>query len=423
MKAMAELAELARATLRQNNKNGYTIPAQGLYPFQWNWDSGICALGWSQFDEPRAWEEFHFLIKGQWENGMIPHIVFHGPSDQYFPGPDQWGLEDRTPPTTSISQPPLLATVVNLMVEESRDQDLAREQARSLLPSLIAYHRWWYRDRDPEQSGLVVSYHPWESGMDNSPAWDEALARVPAVDREYHRRDLEHVDSDQRPLQSEYDRYLYLVDFFKSCRYDGRLIYERCPYRIQDIGIISILHRATLDLLDLCQKLDYPEDVSDLSEALGRTRRALPLMWSEDRQSFVNRDHVKGELIPVITTGCLLPLYGRLLEPAALAQTVSLTEGWLARQPCGLSSTHPDEPSFDAKRYWRGPTWLHINWMIAKGLREYRLNDTAEKLKSASRNLVETSGYWEYYHPVTGEGYGGPNFSWTAAMALYWLME
>lgn len=57
--------------------------------------------------------------------------------------------------------------------------------------------------RDPEGRGLVATLHPWESGMDNSPMWDEALAAVP-VDAipPYVRKDLGHVDSAMRPKQA-----------------------------------------------------------------------------------------------------------------------------------------------------------------------------------------------------------------------------
>ena len=51
------LAERARQVLRANDRGGYTIPTAGLYPFQWNWDASVCALGWMTFDEPRAWLE------------------------------------------------------------------------------------------------------------------------------------------------------------------------------------------------------------------------------------------------------------------------------------------------------------------------------------------------------------------------------
>ncbi|GIS37190.1 MAG: hypothetical protein Ct9H90mP9_2200 [Pseudomonadota bacterium] len=42
----------------------FTVPTERLYPYQWNWDSAICALGWQSFDEARAWKEIRMLLKG-----------------------------------------------------------------------------------------------------------------------------------------------------------------------------------------------------------------------------------------------------------------------------------------------------------------------------------------------------------------------
>ena len=87
----------------------------------------------------------------------------------------------------------------------------------------------------------------------------------------------------------------------------------------------------------------------------------------------------------------------------------------------GLSSTHPDSARYESQRYWRGPVWLHINWLIALGLEHYGKNKLAERLRDSARQCVEAAGLWEYYDAEDGAGCGGDNFSWTAAIALHWL--
>lgn len=59
-----------------NDRGGYTVPSAKLYPFQWNWDSALVALGFSVFDSDRAWQEVESLLSAQWDNGMVPHIIF-----------------------------------------------------------------------------------------------------------------------------------------------------------------------------------------------------------------------------------------------------------------------------------------------------------------------------------------------------------
>ncbi|MCH2250101.1 MAG: hypothetical protein MK042_09915, partial [Cognatishimia sp.] len=89
----AALDARARDILIANDRGGYTIPTEGLYPYQWNWDSAFCGWGFSTFDVERAWQEFDTLFSGQWPNGMVPHILFRQNDPDYFPGPDVWGTE------------------------------------------------------------------------------------------------------------------------------------------------------------------------------------------------------------------------------------------------------------------------------------------------------------------------------------------
>jgi len=421
MSQTEQLISEAKRVLKENDLGGYTVPTKGLYPFQWNWDAGITALGWLHIDEKRAWAEFETLFKGQWENGMVPHVVFHQDSDDYFPGPDQWGVVGN-PPSTSISQPPLLATMVRMIYEQSQDKNLAQTKLDALLPGLIRYHLWWYRERDPESTGLVSSYHPWESGMDNSPAWDDILKRVPQATRSYQRRDLSHVDSNQRPVKAEYDRYVYLVDFFKDKKFDYQTIHDECPFHTKDVSLNSVLQRATKDLIHLNGLATEPVNLDEIIRGANKADVQIQALWDAQRHQFLNKDYAENAPIPVKTSAGFMPLYGHSATPEQASIMAEEIKLWLEKGPKGLASTYPGEAVFDAKRYWRGPSWLHINWMIADGLSHYGHHDVAALLQQASRSIIEQSGYWEYFDPETGEGCGGSNFSWTAAIALHWLV-
>ena len=172
-----DLVRQAIEILRANDRDGYTVPtATGLYPAQWNWDSCLVALGLAQFDEPRAVVEIETLLGGQWPDGMVPHILFHGDDSTYFPNTSVWQA-GPTRRSSGITQPLVAATVVRRLFE--RTSDLAiRSRLTALLPKLLAWHRWCYSARDPYGTGMVSIIHPWESGMDNSPLWDDALNTV-----------------------------------------------------------------------------------------------------------------------------------------------------------------------------------------------------------------------------------------------------
>jgi hypothetical protein len=425
--SLGELADTARTTLQKNDRGGYTLPTAGLYPFQWNWDAGVSALGWMTFDEPRAWLEFDTLFKGQWgpshfggaNDGFLAQITFHQDSDSYFPGPDQWGTDALPLRTSTISQPPLHATMMRWMWQRSTtggSRAMAKASLQRLLPFVLAHHRWWYRCRDPLGTGLVVNISPWETGMDNSPAWDAPLRAVPETDRAYTRKDLQHVDASMRPPKAFYDRMVYLMDFNKRVGFDPAKIYAECPYRVNDIGIISILHRATRDLVALCREFGLDDAASEMDAHLARTESAVEALWSSDLQQYVSRDSISGQLLEVPTSAGLLAAYAGFKNDCAA--TVSQ---WLAETPHGIPSTRSTVPVFEARRYWRGPIWQHINMLIAVGLQERGQTDMAQQIQSGSLALLQKTGFHEYYDPLTGDGLGGGEFSWTAATYLYWL--
>lgn len=412
----AALIERCRQTLRQNDRGGYAVPSSRLYPFQWNWDAAINALGWQTFDEPRAWQEVEWLLKGQWADGLVPSIVFHRPADSYFPGPQEWGCDHLSPPTTSISQPPVLASMVRLMRARSRDPQVD-DRVRALLPGLVHWHRWWHEERDPEGTGLSVIYHPWETGSDNSPAWDEALARVPPATRAYQRRDTGVVDGSMRPHKAEYDRFVYLVDFFRERAFDARRIYDECPLRVADFALNAILHRADRDLAELCEDLGLPDDARRLRAWAERSAAALATLWLPQEARYASLDTRSGQRLTQRTHASFLAWWAGLRSPGLLTEF----EAFMAATRHGLASTHPADPGYDPRRYWRGPVWPHINWLVAEGLSEQGHAEPADRLRAHTLALIRQGGLHEYFSADTGEPLGGPDFSWTATIALLLL--
>ncbi len=414
------LDEAARGILARNDRGGYTVPTHGLYPFQWNWDSAFVAMGFAVYDVDRAYRELERLIEGQWDDGMIPHIVFHAPSDTYFPGPEVWGTNHRVP-TSGITQPPVFGMALRHVHEAAVAGSLPQAQARSqaLFQAALRHHRWWLRARDPDRTGLVAILHPWESGSDNSPAWDTAFARVAtSTTTAIRRRDTGHVDSAMRPRDIDYQRFIHLVDLYRECGWDPARQWAKAPFKIAEIQMTSILARSTADLLVLADQLGTAEEKSELREMLDHLAAGLARRWRPQLNRFVSLDLISGEDIETPTQAGFMPLLAVPLDDAQRKAVREEITRWCEAVALAVPSTPPFSPAFEAKRYWRGPVWAVINWLIADGLRLNRLEDLARTIEQGTIRAIEQKGFFENFDPLTGEGGGGDAFSWTAAAYL-----
>ena len=279
MAGFPDLDSQAQIILRKNDRGGFTIPRKGLYPYQWNWDSGFAALGFATFDLDRAWTEIETLLSAQWPNGMVPHIIFRANDPDYFPGPDVWATP-VDPPTSGYSQPPVVATVVRRLVElDSTTQ--ARQRARLVFAKLLRWHRWFHEARDPDGLGVIAIAHPWEAGRDNSPEWDEPLAAVDTSGiGDYQRRDTQHVDAEMRPEQADYDRYLAIVKFGRENNWDDGAIARSGPFWAADVGMTMILHRADRDLRWVAEALGETDAAAAIDGWIRRTEAGVGWLWN-----------------------------------------------------------------------------------------------------------------------------------------------
>jgi hypothetical protein len=299
------LAVRAEEVLRQNDMGGWTRAASDLYPHQWSWDTGFIAMGLAHLDTRRAARELLTLFDHQWKTGKVPHIVFNpkAPAHSYFPGPDHWACAAASPDappappyTSCLCQPPIHA-IAALRIWEAANNGKASAEATAFLcdvyPRLLAWHRYLLTYRDPEGSGLVTIYHPWESGTDNSPRWDAALEAVEVGEMSPHPRyDLEHVhDPSQRPTDADYDRYLWLVKLIKRAACDEATIYRSHPFLVKDVLFSAILVAANDALLEISRLVSAShEDAELISSWISRGRRGLESRWDPELRLCLDYD-------------------------------------------------------------------------------------------------------------------------------------
>lgn len=433
------MAARAARVLGQNSDGAVVKPALGLYPHQWSWDSAFISIGLARLDVGLARANLDALFRGQWRNGMVPHIVFDPAEETYFPGADRWACAEltadapRSPRTSGICQPPLHAVAASAILHCSEREGSApaaatRAWLSGFYPKLLAWHRFLARERAHAGSGLVRIFHGWESGMDNSPRWDGPYSRV-AVGAElppYKRRDLAHVtDPSQRPTGTEYDRYLWLVEEAKQARYDQALLARSCSFDVGDVFFTALFATASDHLADLAELLEVA-GAAELREYAEAARAAVERRMVPPSGLTTDLDLRTGEALGIGTIAGFSPLIaGHLPAPARRAMVEALTgPRWAGQGDLRWPvppSTSPCSPSFRPRSYWRGPVWPVMTWLLTWSLERAGEQDVADGLRRATISELTDNTFAEYYEPLTGEPLGTANHSWTAAVIVDWL--
>ena len=414
--SLAELRDAATRVLDENWTGRSTVPSRSLYPHQWSWDSAFIAIGLRHAAPQRAQIELESLFASQWQDGRIPHINFSPsvPRDAYFPGPDFW--QASTPggvETSGIVQPPVHALAVWLTHQADEAESVRHDFLAGLYPKLVAWHAYLRERRDLGGRGLVSVVHPWESGMDNSPAWDEALARVePAPPDTFTRTDTEHASGTDRPTDLDYGRYVRLAATYRDHGYDD----TRTPFEfaledpcfnalliVSEHALASIAEELALDP---APHLSAAAELTTTLERLFANGNFHALDLHDDR--LVGADTISG-LVPL-----LVPELRQVEELLATARGPKFRLGEVKLVP----SYDLTGPAFDRSRYWRGPSWFNTAWVIHRGLAQLGYDEAADALRDDVLALAAETTFAEYVDPFTGAARGARDFSWTAALTL-----
>ncbi|MEV8092567.1 MGH1-like glycoside hydrolase domain-containing protein [Streptomyces nigra] len=418
----------AARVLMDNWTGSSTVPSRTLYPHQWSWDSAFIAIGQRHLSGRRAQRELESLLAAQWADGRIPHIVFNPAvaADAYFPSPDFWqsssaGRAEGAPPareTSGIVQPPVHALAAWLVHLADPAESRRRGFLARVHPGLTAWHDYLLTRRDLGGRGLAALVHPWEPGMDNSPCWDRALARVePAAAGTFRRADLDHGHPADRPTDLDYGRYVRLAADYREAGYDDRA--ARHGFAVEDPSFNALLITSELALAAMSRELGLPDErYTERADRL--TRTLVERLWDAEAGLFrvrdlhddtlVDEDSVSGLiplLVPHLPEDVVRRLRATLLGPRFRATATELV-------PSYDLTGH----AFDTYRYWRGPAWFNTAWLIHRGLRTHGLQRDAERIRSGFLDEARRSDFAEYIDPATGEGRGARHFSWTAALAL-----
>ena len=385
-----DIAKEAHKILKKNRQitagHQYTLPSLRSYPYQWLWDSCFHAIALSSLEPEAAKEELRSLVSKQFEEGMIPHMIYWQTGDLHR---YDWGKDG----TSALTQPPMIAYVVEQIYNLDKDKAFLRE----IYPSLWRFYKYLIEERDPRNNHLIGIINPDESGEDNSPRFDAVLG----VDS--------HVSFDEH-----LKRRAILIKENTKCNFDA----GRCMknyFWVKDVPFNSILIANLESLARLAHELDIKQDAEFCKTNAESIRGAMRKFMYENGVfwSTYGNDYKK---IKVATWAHFAPLFVNLYSPEEARALIDnhLLNTSTFRSPYGIRTVSKEEPSYDPAGFWRGPVWMSVHWFIFQGLKKYGFEKESKMILEMSIALLEREGFREYYNSETGEGLGAEDFTWGA---------
>ncbi len=319
----------------------------------WQWDAFFHALAYRYVDHKLAENQLRVVLDHQREDGMIPDAVH----DEGIVTRIEMPLNAQE---ADVTKPPLLAWAAWKLYTASGNRDFLDE----IYEPIQRWNRWWFEQNDSDGDGIVEYNHPYSSGLDDSPLWDQGV-----------------------------------------------------PVESPDINTYLILQAESLGRI--AQVLGLNEDAAMWSaRARTQVERVIEHFWDKEAGVFwALRDHQR---IPALTPFNLYPLITGRLERAMadrlVAHLMNPDEFW-ANYP--IATVARDSPAYDPNLMWRGPTWVNINYLFVEGLVRSGYPDLARTLRDKTLDLMlRHRDIYEYYNPETSEP--PPNaasvFGWSSAV-------
>ena len=436
-------------TTSPSNKTYLGIsPSNEYYFHTWFWDSVFHIMALVHANPELAIKNLEFILDSQWENGHIGHIMYRFEDVSYFPNPTLWQTEGKSKSgiiSSGIIQPPILAIGVRYIYEHLQD-DYAKEYILSkAIPSLEKYHRYLKTTHDSQNSGLLSIFHPWSSGSDNAIVFDKpmqaiSLADIPKNILEIvtqNRVDDKVGESETRPLQEDYYRFLYLVHLGKKAGWNYKKLQKQFPFAVKDISVNSLWYLANEALGKFLLEVGREKDAEKYFSWALQTQNALIACWDEKEGGFTNVDVHEGNWVREYSESFanFMPFLTGNIPMSQLESLLAKFEDshqYWTDYP--IPSVPLNHPQFELKRYWRGPTWPAINYFVIVGLgkllnnpsytkeKKERMRRIRNELMEKTLQMIEQEGFYENFSPKKlgnkKNGNGFAHFSWTAAVSI-----
>jgi putative isomerase len=301
------------------------------------------------------------------------------------------------------SEPPVGAFIVKEIYRKYREDWFVQE----VFDELLSWNRWWANNRDIdgylawgsdpyehielaewlEKAIGAIQGAKWESGLDNSPMFDDA-------------------------------------------------VFDPVSHHLMqaDVGLMSLYILDCQSLSELAGVLGKKEIQAELSERARVYSEKLETLWDDEFGLYLNKDLVTGEFSYRLSPTLFYPLLARVPDQEQATRMIeehfyNPEEFWGEYM---IPSIARNDESFKDNKYWRGRIWAPMNFLVYLGIRNYDLPGARKDFVEKSTKLLLQSWtgekhVYENYNAKTGQGddagMSDKFYHWGALLGFIGLME
>lgn len=434
-------------------KHDGVVPSMSYKWFigMWAWDSWKQVVATSYFDENLAKDNVRALFDYQiqaddevrpQDAGAIIDCIFYNQNEDR--GGDGGNWNERN------SKPALAAWAVENVYRRTGDKDFLKE----MYPKLVAYHNWWYTNRDIDKNGIAEyggmvheTCYDWTNYGYEVGQYEEGFGTVNedgfVLDTNGERIVCPEAGIEAAAWESGMDNATRFDREGSGPDDKGIVIYtvrneEKAPigYVInqESVDLNAYLYAEKGFLKEIAEELGYNSDAEKYAQEAKYLEKYINEEMYDEETGFyydvqTNEDGSEKKLLVNRGKGTegWIPLWAKAATEDRAARVVeSMTDANKFDTFVPFPTASKDNAKYNPEKYWRGPVWLDQALYGVEALQNYGYNEEAYdatiKLFDHAKGLLGDGPIHENYNPETGEGLHTKNFSWSAS-AFYILYQ
>jgi putative isomerase len=326
-----------------------------------DWDTFFAATMASVGDRDLAYADAIETLRSETQQGFVPNYARSG----------DWKSSDR-------SEPPVGSITVLGLYQRFQDRWFLQEA----FAPLLRWNRWWAENRD------IKGYLTWGSDGKNAP---------------------ENLDDTSRGTRAG---AILESGLDNSPMYDDA-VYDATTHKLEfaDVGLMSMYIADCDALATVADTLGEAAAAKEVRGRAARYRAQLATLWSSDAGIFLNKDLHTGQFSTRLSPTNFYPLLAKAATPQQaeamirnhLLNPKEFWGEWI------IPSIARDDPAFKGQNYWRGRIWGPMNYLVYLGLRNYDDPEVSRQFAQKSYDLFlqewKKNGHvHENYNAMTGVG-------------------